>query len=308
MPFLTDPAVEVRAQTAKLLGDARYQAAATSLIAALRDQAPRVRFFAAEALGRIGESANATSGLVTMLAENDDQDVYLRHAGSLALSRHERVEPRAASNSISRAPSGWRPSSRSAGCEAQRSRNTSATRMSWSSPKPRGQSMTTAGLPARCRRSRASSSRHDSRVSRSCGARSARTAASAPPNAPIASRCSPRGRVSPKALRVEAVAALGAWSAPSSLDRVDGAYLGPASPQREPQAAQRRARAVRRYRRRRAEPDDADRDHRCGRPCEADESERQTRRTAARRYRPASSHCGACARSRRSKAPICPRR
>ena len=44
------------------------------------------RFFAAEALGRIGHKP-AVAPIVDMLAANDDRDLYLRHAGSLALSR-----------------------------------------------------------------------------------------------------------------------------------------------------------------------------------------------------------------------------
>ena len=51
----------------------------------LKDSAPRVQFFAAEALGRIAHKP-ATAALVSMLAGNDDRDVYLRHAGSLALA------------------------------------------------------------------------------------------------------------------------------------------------------------------------------------------------------------------------------
>jgi HEAT repeat protein len=51
----------------------------------LSDTAPRVRFFAAEALGRLKHRA-AGPALVDLLAANDDRDVYLRHAASTALA------------------------------------------------------------------------------------------------------------------------------------------------------------------------------------------------------------------------------
>ena len=86
VPFLKDGDAEIRAQAAKLLGDVRYGAAATSLVPLLRDASPRVRFFAAEALGRDAYRP-AFQPIVEMLAANNEQDVYLRHAGALALSR-----------------------------------------------------------------------------------------------------------------------------------------------------------------------------------------------------------------------------
>ena len=52
----------------------------------LRDASPRVRFFAAEALGRDAYRP-AFQPIVEMLAANNEEDVYLRHAGALALSR-----------------------------------------------------------------------------------------------------------------------------------------------------------------------------------------------------------------------------
>lgn len=84
--FLRDADAEVRAQAAKVIGDVRYAAAADALVPMLRDSSPRVRFFAAEALGRIRHRP-AVQPLIAMLEENNDEDVYLRHAGSLALAR-----------------------------------------------------------------------------------------------------------------------------------------------------------------------------------------------------------------------------
>src|SRR5207237_252406 len=68
------------------LGDTRFAPAGDALVGLLRHKGPRVRFFAAEALGRIGYKP-AAAALVEMLAANDGKDVYLRHAGSTALAR-----------------------------------------------------------------------------------------------------------------------------------------------------------------------------------------------------------------------------
>ncbi|CAN5284221.1 c-type cytochrome [soil metagenome] len=86
LPLLEDPDSEVRAQAFKMLGDVRYEPAADAMMANLRDDHPRVRFFAAEALGRIGYTS-AAQPIVDMLEANNDQDLYLRHGGIVALAR-----------------------------------------------------------------------------------------------------------------------------------------------------------------------------------------------------------------------------
>ena len=100
-PLLTDADAEIRAQAAKMIGDLRYAPAAANLVPLLADSAPRARFFAAEALGRIAHKP-AAAPIVAMLAANDDKDVYLRHAGSLALSR---IGDSAALGALSQHPS-----------------------------------------------------------------------------------------------------------------------------------------------------------------------------------------------------------
>ena len=87
--FLEDAEAEVRAQAARVLGDVRHAPAGASLVPLLGDDAPRVRFFAAKALGRIAHGL-AFDAIVQMLEENDGEDVYLRHAGSLALAPYRR--------------------------------------------------------------------------------------------------------------------------------------------------------------------------------------------------------------------------
>ncbi|MDP5170912.1 MAG: HEAT repeat domain-containing protein, partial [Bacteroidia bacterium] len=93
--FLTDEDPEIRAQAAKMIGDVRYSGAGEQLMVLLGDPSPRVQFFAAEALGRTAHKP-AIAALIEMLRQNDDQDVYLRHAGSLALARIGEQAPVAA--------------------------------------------------------------------------------------------------------------------------------------------------------------------------------------------------------------------
>ncbi|MGV3763634.1 DUF7133 domain-containing protein [Parapedobacter sp.] len=86
VPLLQDADPEIRAQAAKWLGDIRYGEAGSDLIPLLADPQSRPRFFAAEALGRI-QHGPAIAPIIAMLEANNDEDAYLRHAGTLALAR-----------------------------------------------------------------------------------------------------------------------------------------------------------------------------------------------------------------------------
>lgn len=77
--LLLDADDEVRAQAAKLLGDHRASGSSRSLVTALNDRSPRVRYFAAQSLGKLGQ-ASAAEPLLTFLRKNNDEDEYLRHA------------------------------------------------------------------------------------------------------------------------------------------------------------------------------------------------------------------------------------
>lgn len=83
---LDDRAAEVRAQAAKVLGEGGLRAAIPALMRATGDESLRVRASAATALGRF-RAGEAVPAVVGMLAENDGADVFLRHAGVLALAR-----------------------------------------------------------------------------------------------------------------------------------------------------------------------------------------------------------------------------
>ncbi|MBI4626036.1 MAG: HEAT repeat domain-containing protein, partial [Verrucomicrobia bacterium] len=78
-PLLRDADAEVRAQSIKVLGDHRARDQADALIAALDDKHPRVKFFAAQSLGKL-KHAGAAPALLAALRANNDTDNYLRHA------------------------------------------------------------------------------------------------------------------------------------------------------------------------------------------------------------------------------------
>ena len=90
--LLRDADPEIRAQAARWLGDVRYKNAGENLIPLLKDTFSRARFFAAEALGRIGFSP-AINPIIKFLEANNDADAFLRHAGALALARIGKADP-----------------------------------------------------------------------------------------------------------------------------------------------------------------------------------------------------------------------
>ena len=92
VPLIQDTDEEIQAQAIKVLGDNKFSSAAASIIPRLASSTPRVQFFAAQALGRMG-ATQAVNPLLDLIKQNQDQDVYLRHAAVLALSRIGQVEP-----------------------------------------------------------------------------------------------------------------------------------------------------------------------------------------------------------------------
>jgi quinoprotein glucose dehydrogenase len=92
LALLKDSDEEITAQAAKVLGDEYISEAGPMLIPMLSSKNPRVQFFGAQALGRIKEKS-AVAPLLEMIKNNNDTDVYLRHAAVLALSRIGEVEP-----------------------------------------------------------------------------------------------------------------------------------------------------------------------------------------------------------------------
>lgn len=74
----------VRAAAIESLGDAGVGGFETRIAAALADRNPRVRSYAAIAAGKLKVTATYEP-LLTMIAENDDRDAVLRHAGVMGL-------------------------------------------------------------------------------------------------------------------------------------------------------------------------------------------------------------------------------
>ncbi len=83
--LLNDSDSEVRAQAIKVLGERRSKQDAAAFIAALKDENARVKFFAAQSLGKIKHQP-ATPVLFAALRANNDKDHYLRHALVMGLA------------------------------------------------------------------------------------------------------------------------------------------------------------------------------------------------------------------------------
>jgi quinoprotein glucose dehydrogenase len=79
----SDP--EIRAQWAKVAGEMKLAGEVDHLIQMLADAEPRVRFFAAQALGRIG-APSAADALVRLASETGAAEAHLRDAVATALT------------------------------------------------------------------------------------------------------------------------------------------------------------------------------------------------------------------------------
>ena len=230
-PLLGDTDAEVRAQAAKALGDVRDAASADALVPMLADSAPRVRFFAAEAVGRIG-ARTAVPGIVRMLAENNDADVHLRSAGVNALAAIG--DSQALTALTAHASRGARLA---AVVALRRMRDAGVARflddadplvVLEAARAINDEGGIPAALPALARVvDRPGGSEPLTRRALSANLRVGDGAAAARVGA-YALR-----RTSPAPLRVEAVQILGVWGSPSTMDRVDGEYLGPQAQTRD---------------------------------------------------------------------------
>jgi quinoprotein glucose dehydrogenase len=83
--LLGDAHPEIRAQAAKVIGEAKSTEAADAVAKLLADKEPRVRLMAGVALRHLGKPEHLPLA-VKLLEENDDQDDFLRHAGVMALT------------------------------------------------------------------------------------------------------------------------------------------------------------------------------------------------------------------------------
>ncbi len=90
--YLSDEDDEIVVQTLKVLGDARFTNLFTLAIPLISHSNPRIQFYCTQAMGRI-QAEESIDSILKMLEENDDQDLYIRHAGVLALSRTGEIGP-----------------------------------------------------------------------------------------------------------------------------------------------------------------------------------------------------------------------
>ena len=79
-----DPDPEIRAQLARVCGDAKFAVSESALVQLCKDSKPRVRSLAAIAVGRL-KAKSAVGPLFEVLAENADADPTLRHAAVMGL-------------------------------------------------------------------------------------------------------------------------------------------------------------------------------------------------------------------------------
>ena len=225
IPFLKDQDPEIRAQAAKWLGDVRYKRAGDALIPLLKDDYARARFFAAEALGRI-RYEQAIEPIIQMLRENNDEDAYIRHAGSLALARIGKAEPIVAlAKDKSRAL-------RIAGVVAlRRMRHAGVAEFL----KDKDEYVVTEAarainddlsivdaLPALAETLKETRFRNEALIRRAISANLRVGSEQTMQN--LIDYASRTGR--PSEMRVEAIDALSTWAKPSVLDRVDGRFRG----------------------------------------------------------------------------------
>lgn len=225
-PFLTDTDAEIRAQAAKMLGDARSTSAVSALVPLLQDPAPRVRFFAAQALGRT-KSREAFAPIVQMLAANDDADVYLRQAGVAALTSIE--DRNALAALVSHTSRGVRLA---AVVALRRLQDEAVARflddadalvVTEAARAINDEGGIVALLPALARLLERPGVTGEPLIRRALSANLRVGDAAAVER--VAAFVGRAGL--DEELRVEALAVLGVWAAPSNLDRVDGAWIGP---------------------------------------------------------------------------------
>jgi putative membrane-bound dehydrogenase-like protein len=84
--YLSDNDTEIIAQAVKIIGDLRYKEGIGAILPFINHENDRIKLLATEAAGRIGAN-EAMSMIVQMVEKNNDKDMWLRHAGAIALSR-----------------------------------------------------------------------------------------------------------------------------------------------------------------------------------------------------------------------------
>jgi quinoprotein glucose dehydrogenase len=185
-----------------------------------------VRFFAAEALGRIAHRP-ATQPLIDMLAANDAEDVYLQHAAALALA--SAADPSTLESLASHSSTAVRAA---AVVALRRLRHADVARFLGDADEHiatdaaraiNDDGSIAAAVPLLAAVLGRTPFSNEPLMRRAINANlRLGTRAALDRIATFAAALS-----TPDVLRVEAVATLGVWTSPSPLDRVDGSYLEP---------------------------------------------------------------------------------
>jgi quinoprotein glucose dehydrogenase len=90
--LLKDKSAEIRAQALRALADSNIGANEVPLGPLLGDESPRVRYFTAILAGK-RNMVGYYGPICEMIAENNNRDIYLRHAGIFALQQMARNKP-----------------------------------------------------------------------------------------------------------------------------------------------------------------------------------------------------------------------
>ncbi len=91
LALTSDADAEVSAQSIKVLGEGKVAAAFIPLVKAVQQDNPRIQFFAAQALAKIGNPAAADLA-IGLLDRNADRDQFVRHAAVQVLATYARPE------------------------------------------------------------------------------------------------------------------------------------------------------------------------------------------------------------------------
>ena len=235
-PLLADADSEIRAQAAKVLGHARASSAASSLLPLVQDDAARVRAQAAIALGRIGHPA-ALPAVAAMLAADGERDLFLRSAGVTALTA---IGDRA--GLVALADHESRGVRIAAVVALRRLRDAGVARflddrdplvVAEAASAINDEGGILPAVPALAQVLEREAITNERTVRRAISA-NLRVGDATAVHRILAFAQRP---ALSEALRVEAISTLGAWAAPSNMDRVDGAWIAPL-PQREAATAQ----------------------------------------------------------------------
>jgi putative membrane-bound dehydrogenase-like protein len=224
-PLLNDRDPEIQAQVLRVVGDAHHDGFADMAVDLLASPHPRVQLFAGLALGKIGSKKHVPA-IADFLDANNNKDVFLRHAGVVALARAAEESSRSVL-SLTRHPS---ESVRLAAVVALRRIGNSGVAMflNDSSEKVANEAAhaihdefsITAAMPSLAGMLDVGLVASEPILRRAINAN---LRLGRPQNAQRLAKFAIR-ETAPESMRVEAIRSLAIWETPPKLDRVEGRY------------------------------------------------------------------------------------